>query len=262
MRKVDVNYIRLWRYRSHHVEVPERWEDLKPWQFEQCARMHLGPVDEDDFIYQFFRLPKHLVKQLTKFEKYRLTEMVGFAVNPTGLTDSFYLTELQGTGLLAPTRRLGNMSLEHFALMDTYFFKYVNEPSPEGLSEFVAALYLKRDEQLTSIDFTKRAAYVADKIDKSTQYAVFLNYLFVRRWLSRSFKFLFDDGSQGEDETPQRRRFETPKKAAKTLPRWVDIIDGFVGEDILEYDRYTAMNCVRAFKTINNRIKNYKRHAT
>lgn len=261
MRTVDVNYRSFFSQRTRHIDVPERWEDLKPYQFEVCAQLHISPPEDDEFICRFFKISARIVKQLTKFEKYRLTELVGFAINPAGLTDAFYIEEISGTGLLSPTRRLGNMSLEHFALMDTYFFKYVNQPSEAGLSEFVAALYLKRKEVITEIDFTARAIYVARNVDSYTQYALFLNYLFIRKWLSRSFKHLFNDGSEAEDDTPTRRKYQKPKAPVKSLPRWVDIIDNFVGEDILNYDKYTAMNCIRAFKAINNRIKNYKKNA-
>lgn len=258
MRTVDINYRKYFRNKVMHINVPEKWEDLKPYQFEVCAQMHVSPPDDDEFIQRFFKISARIVKQLTKFEKYKLTEMVGFAIHPSGITDTFYIQEISGTGLLSPTRRLGNITLEHFALMDTYFFKYVNNPTQLALSEFVSALYLKRKEVLTEIDFTKRAAYVAANVDQYTQYALFLNYLFIRKWLSMSFKFLFSD--ETEDE-PTNRKFKRPKSSVNNLPRWIDIIENFVGEDILNYDKYTAINCIRAFKVMNNRIKIYNKNA-
>lgn len=259
MRTVDVNYRRFFRNRTHHIDVPERWEDLKPHQFEVCAQLHTNPPSDQEFIRRFFGLDNKLIKRLSKFEIYKLTEMVGFAVTPAATTSHFYMQEISGTGLLSPTNRLGNMTLEHFALMDTYFFKYVNKPTESRMCKFVASLYLKKNEELTAIDFTKRVKSVEKRVDKSTLYAIFLNYLFVRKWLAQSFSHLFDDDGN-EEETPRKRKFAKPEKAVKSLPKWVDIIDNFVGDDVLHYDQYTHMNCLRAFKIINNRIKNYKKN--
>ena len=75
--------------------------------------------------------------------------------------------------------------------------------------------------------------------------------------VGRSFRFLFEEGS----DEPVRKKSARPEKAKNKLPKWVDIIDNFVGEDILNYDKYTQMNCIRAFKVMNSRIKNFKKHA-
>lgn len=259
MRTVDITYSWLWKTRTMHIEVPERWEDLKPYQFEVCAQLHISPPADNEFVLRFFRIPKRVVARLDKFQIYKLTDMVAFAVTPSATTSQFFMAEIPGTGLLSPGNKLGNVSLEQFALLDTYFFKYANEPTDQRLCEFVASVYLKKSEVLTKIDFTQRANYIAKNVDKCTLYAIFLNYLFVRKWLTYTFKYLFN--ADEPEENTKKRRFKVPEKPLKKqLPRWVEIIEGFVGDDILHYDEYTAMNCVRAFKVINNRIKNYQKN--
>lgn len=258
MKTVDVNYRRFFRNRSLHIPVPERWEDLKPYQFAICARFHIDPPTDEEFVHEFFRFPKKVVSKLSKFELYKLTELVGFISSPNASVSRFYLSEIPGTGLKSPSGRLGNVSLEQFALLDTYFFKYANQPDDLNLCEFVAAVYLKQYEVLTDIDFTKRVDYIQRNVDKPTLYAIYLNYIFIRKWLSRSFRFLFE---VTEDEDSPRRNFKKPSIKTNDLPEWVAIIDNMVGDDILNYDQYTAMNCIRAFKLINNRIKNYRKNA-
>lgn len=262
MKIVTITYRRWWRNITLRIEVPERWEDLKSYQFEVCAQLHIAPPTDEEFINRFFKIPQSIVKKLTKFEIYKLTDLVGFAVTPAATTSHFFMAEIPGTGLISPRRMLENITLEHFALTDTYFFKYANEPTPERLAAFVASLYLKKKEVLTAIDFTKRVEYVQNKVDKCTLYAIFLNYLFIRKWLSKSFPYLFESDDDTEETPQSRRRFKVPvKPLKKTLPPWIEIIEGFVGEDILHYDDYIQMPCVRAFKTINKRIKIYKKNA-
>jgi len=259
MRTVDINYRAFFSNRTKHIEVPERWEDLKPFQFEVCAQIHIDPPSDEEFIHRFFGIKKKIISKLSKFEIYKLTDLAGFAVTPSATISHFYIEEIPGTGLLSPTNRLGNITMEHFALLDTYFFKYVNGPTETRLCQFVAATYLKRKELLTDIDFTRRVNYIAKNVDKCTLYAIFLNYLFVRKWLAKSFRFLFNDDD--DDQKPRKRKYQPPKATKNNLPNWVEIIDNFVGDDVLRYDEYTRMNCIRVFKTLNNRIKNFKKNA-
>ena len=257
MRTLDVTYRTIWGAKKIHIDVAERWEDLRPAQFEVCARLHVAPPEDEVFLQEFFGLKKSLIRQLTKFEIFRLIDMVGFAVKPEGTTNHFYLEEIPGTGLKAPSAKLGSVSMEQFALVDTCFFEYANDPDEKKLARFVAALYLKKGEVLTKINFTKRVDFVQNKVDKCTMYAIFLNYIFIRKWLARSFRFLFEEGS----DEPVRHKSARAEKAKNKLPKWVDIIDNFVGEDILNYDKYTQLNCIRAFKVMNSRIKNFNKNA-
>lgn len=259
MRKITIEYRSFGFFnRKQAIEVPERWEDLSETQFSVCAKMHVEPMSDVDFVARFFGLSKRLVKLFSKFEVYKLTELTGFALNPTAVVSSFFIQEIPGTNLLAPQSKLRNISIEHFALFDTYFFDYANQPTPENLCRFVTTLYGKKGERITAIDFDKKYKYVTAKVDKSTQYAIFLNYLFIRKWLSKSFPFVFEQNDDTDDR-PAKRKYVNPTKPNR--PDWNGIIDGMVGDDIIHYDEYTRMSCLLAFKTINNRIKNYKKNA-
>lgn len=263
MRKVEIPYSTrfLRRDRLKTIDVPERWEDLHPHQYEACAMIHINPTTDENFVASFYQLPKWLVAKLTKFELYKLTELTGFAVKPNGSTNFFYLEEIPGTSLLSPTNRLGNVTMEHFALFDTFYFQYINDATEDKLIKFVSALYLKKKEKITEIDIEKRMKYISKNVDKYTLYAIFMNYMFLRKWLSKSFTDLFDD-AEADETRPSRRKYvkPAPVKKGNNLPDWVSIIDGMVGEDVLKYDEYTQMPCIRAFKLIDKRIKNYRKN--
>jgi uncharacterized protein YbcI len=76
--------------------------------------------------------------------------------------------------------------------------------------------------------------------------------------LAKAFPFLF--------EVKEKQENESEKKAVKTKnvkqfrPDWNSIIDSFIGEDILNYDKYRQMPAIIVFKTINKRIKNTKKN--
>ena len=93
----------------------------------------------------------------------------------------------------------------------------------------------------------KRVMKVA-KIDKHVKYAIFLNYVFVKRWLSKAFPFLFPLDDEREQKDGQ-------KKPAAPSVNWLDIFDAFVGDDVAVMEKYQAMPVATAFRLLNKRIR-------
>jgi len=260
MKSVTIEYTRYFVFnRSKTIQVAEEWKDLNEKQFSTCARMYIEPLDEIDFIANFFGLKRRLVKRINKFARYKLTELANFAMMPKGAVNFFFVEKIPGTNLLAPQSRLANVSFEHFSLFDTFFFDYANKPTDENLCKMVAAMYLRKGDKITQIDFEKHQAYIAKHVDKSTQYAIFLNYVFIREWLSKAFPFLFEKSDEDEDEKPKAKR-KLPRKKTSNRPNWSEILDSLVDKDFLNYDRYKNMPCTLGFKIINKRIKEFNRN--
>lgn len=257
MKKVKIEYPFLFFFKKEkNIEVPQDWMDLSGAQFAICSEAITSIVTDEVFISKFYGIKKGLVKRLTKFEQFKLIECAEFIANPKAMVNFFYLKSIPGTGLIAPDKRLQNVSFEQFMLFDTFFFDYVNDPKDSNLHKFVAALYLKKGEVLTSINFQKRVSYIAKHVDKSSLDAIFLNYTFIRKWLSSIFKFLFEYNEQDPEEKQEKKR----QPIISNKPDWNSILDGFIGEDILNEQKYRSISCIRAFKTINKRIQIYRTH--
>ncbi len=257
MINVTINYRWLFFNRTKTIQVPDKWEDLTRDQFAVCAALYVTNVMEADFLARFYGVRKRLLKRLTSFELYKLTSLADFALTPSAVTNFFFVKEIPGTSLLSPGPRLRGISYEHFSLFDTFFFDYTEKPTPESLARFIAALYLKKKEVITDIDFEKRVNYILRKVDQPTQHAIFLNYIFIHKWLSKSFPFIFEEKEPSAEEslTVKRKR---PVKAVR--PDWNAILDSLVGDDIINYDKYKDVAAIVVFKTINNKIKTLKKH--
>lgn len=80
------------------------------------------------------------------------------------------------------------------------------------------------------------------KIDRHVKYAIFLNYVFVKRWLSKAFPFLFP-----LDDEPEEKR----NSPAAPSVNWLDIFDAFVGDDVAVMEKYQAMPVATAFRLLN-----------
>ena len=85
---------------------------------------------------------------------------------------------------------------------------------------------------------------------RHVKYAVFLNYVFVKRWLSKAFPFLFP-----LDDEPEEKR----NSPAAPSVNWLDIFDAFVGDDVAVMEKYQAMPVATAFRLLNKRIRDTRR---
>src|SRR5690606_33030218 len=122
-------------------------------------------------------------------------------------------------------------------------FDYVNKPGPDTLIRFVSMLYTRPGEEITRIDFDKRIKLVTKRVRLSDCHAIFLNYIFIHRWLSRSFPFLFEEKEDDKQEVKPRDKQEV-KPAKPINPNWNLIIENFVGEDVINYNKYIKMPAI------------------
>lgn len=250
MRTIEFRYKKFWRIKTHAVQVPDSWKDMNAQQLIVAARAYVEHLTEEDFIAAFYGIDKAHVSQMDDFQRYRVMDLLQFVLNPDGRVNSFYLQVVDG--LQAPRPKLKGMTVEHFSIVDSYFFEVAEKQTDDLMNQFVAALYLKKNESITTVDMAKRIRRVA-QIDKATKYAIFLNYIFIRRWLSGAFPYLFqtDDSKKHAGQMPERIR-------KRNAPDWAGIIDNVVGDDVLNYERYKELDCLVFFKSINYKIKKYE----
>ena len=145
--------------------------------------------------------------------------------------------------------------------VDTAFNRYARDGKDASLDVFISMLYLKDNEYIVlpaggknglfsrqkPLMLQKRIVKVA-KIDRHVKYAIFLNYVFVKRWLSKAFPFLFPLNEDLESE-------KNNKKPAAPSVNWLDIFDAFVGDDVAVMEKYQAMPVATAFRILNKRIR-------
>ena len=157
------------------------------------------------------------------------------------------MDQLADTQLLLPSARLGACSLEQFMMADTHFQRFAIDASAvDSLDVFIAALCHSASETLDM----EHKVEIVSRLDPVLKTSVFINFIMIRKWLSRSYPFLFPPPAEEEEETKADAKKHKPRPTD-----WLAIFDAFMGDDVAFIDRYKQMAALDAFRLMNRRIK-------
>ncbi|MBQ8223989.1 MAG: hypothetical protein IJZ86_01300 [Bacteroides sp.] len=255
MRQIEFKY-RKWGWtRFIRRNIPGSYAEMSPEQFLATIRLSKGWIDEKDFFLQFFGLSEKQLLKIDPFLLYKLTELMGFLKELRAVHTAFFLPSLPGK-LLAPAGKLKGMSFQQFMTVDTFFSWYVTTEKGVYLDRFVAALYLKEKESYMpgademGVDLDARAKTVGH-LPFDLKYAIMVNWVLIRSWLSRSYIHLFPEGEPAENSKGDRVK-------AKPVD-WLSVFDAFVGDNVADMDAYKSLPCMDAFRLLNRRIKEAKK---
>ncbi len=243
------------KYKSKEItiQVPEAWKELDAEQFVAAAKMYLGNIKTDLFLMDFFRIPKKICKRLSGYQKYKLVEIIEFLKDARAPYNEFFLDVIPGTECRSPGPKLNGVCFQQFMMVDTYFSRYVQTQNDEWLDYMVACLYTRENEYFVLTDKNSGLLDLGERVplihevDKTVKYAIFLNFIMIKRWLGGAYVHLF----------PQTA--ETTAKGVAAV-KWLDIFDSFVGDNIPYMDKYQAMACTDAFRIMNRKIKEAKKN--
>lgn len=133
-----------------------------------------------------------------------------------------------------------------FMFADTMYSLYLKTQNKLHLYSFVAAFFLKTDEQFSTLDIEKRIEYLtAQRVDTIVFEAVLLNYMMMKKWLTEVYPFMFSSVEKNGVSSHSHQQ------------NWLDIFDAFVAEQIPDTEYYKKMPCMDAFRIINRRMKDY-----
>lgn len=238
MKEMVLTYKRWGLRHTTRTSIPESWGDLTSIQMTMVAALHLRGGDIIPVIAMLCSVKEKIVRRMDDYQRYVLSEQLEWVRSLDRPCDRFIIERLPGTDLIAPGERLRGCSLQQYMTADTFFQLFTLHPDEEQyLNQFVAALYLRDGE---------RYIEQMESVDMDVRFAVYLNFVLVRVWLSNAYPYLFPRGEVEE---------EKGTKATKPTD-WLAVFDAFVGDDVAEMKKYQAMAATDAFRIMNRRIKN------
>lgn len=262
MRTITVERNRVFGRRKSTFHVPEGWNELTTEQYMMIVCSLLGKSTTKDYYSTLLGIPFSVFEFSDDWMKYNLQQMLAWLGDGKAETNRFFIPSIEG--LQAPEDMLGNVTLQHFMTVDTFFGYYAQSISEENqfgdislLCQFVAALYLRKNERYyvtavrrtifdlpgqneVVVDLDKNAAMLMKRADRVRMFGIYVNWLMIKAWLSRIYPLLFPQGD--EKDAPVRNA-------------WLKTFDSFVGDDVAHMDDYRNMACMDAFRVMAKRIK-------
>jgi hypothetical protein len=242
MKDLTIEYRRFFLKRKITRSVPEGWAEITAGQLIAISRLINGDIREDEYLKQFFALPKSVGKHLGPYQKWNVGQLLQFS----GAFDPWYVFILELKGLKAPRPRLEGMSFGQFMFVDTYYGDWIKEESPELLNKFVGSLYLPANEIFST---EKTAAYIrnAAQLKGEEKLAITLNYRLVKEWLSNLYPILFPH----PEEDPETEK----KPAAAATGGWLQVFESIVGDDLIHQEAYFDLPVHTVLRFLTKKIK-------
>lgn len=248
MKHIKITY----KGKVYERDIATEWDELDAEGLKLAALLWSGGLPRDKLLASFYAIPASVMKALDSYLVYCLTEMTTWLRRLDDSVDNFKIEELPDTGYFAPAPRLGGCTLEQFMMADTHFQRYAISQDADHLTLFIAALYhakRQRDDNMGA------KVKVVEGLDETVRQAVFLNFILVRRWLSRSYPYLFPPQQEADDDDDEVKHTKRKKRSKPQATDWLAIFDAFMGDDVAFIERYKRMSALDAFRLMNRRIK-------
>lgn len=226
--------------------MPARWEELSAGQLALVARSYHDGVSDAEMLAGMCGLKLKLVKRFDDYQMYVLGKQLDF-MGEFKPAYAFVLKRVKK--LSAPLPRMEGVSFGQFIFADTYYEQYIDTEDEKALNKFIACLYLPEKKEFSEKLIEQRAEYVALHLAVIEKTAISLNYRLVKEWITERYPFVF----QKPVEDVEKKKVK-PKSGS-----WVQILEGIVGDDIINQDKYAGLPMHTVLRFLTQKIKEYAR---
>ena len=239
--------------KEHAFQVPERYDEMNEHQFRAAILKMMNFAERGTFWESFAGIPPRFSGGLPEWMHLEMNKMVEFIPRLDESLDYFIMPRLPLTrmwprrSLYAPKKMLAGMSLQQFMAADNYFGFYAVTQRESFIDLLVASIYLAPNETFVIEDkkdklvpLEERELYIHNHVPVEARFGVFVNWIFVKNWLTSIYPNLF-----------QRGKSDGKPKASD----WLPLFDSFVGDNIPFIREYQRMPCMDAFRIIDGKIR-------
>lgn len=258
MRKISFQH----KNKVVSVEIPEMMNELTQEQYIYVMSIARdGNSDDDTFISVMANIPIDVVKKASDYEKFKILELFGFLSENAPFSEiKIKNFEIDGVQYDGPRASLINSTFLEFVFADTYFLRHI--AGEKNIKyKMIACLYRKHaiDEDSEMYEGDTREKFSEHRLEKRAKQfeklsdelvsGIIYNYAQIRQLMEKRYVFIFPE--------PEKEKKESnSKKEKQNFSGWAKTFKKFVDEDLVNEEKYAAMNLHRVLETINNRIKN------
>lgn len=233
--------------------VPSSWEEINGRQLIALVSLQKNDISEFEFFHRFTGISLRVIKQLPEFLLWNISKTLEWCSNVKP-HNSFVIEKLTigDITLFCPLPKLKKMTFGQFIFSDTSFTTYSETQADGDLNKFVASLYLPAGIEFAD-DLITKYAFVVSRVPIRTREAIVVNYYMIREWLAEVYPMIFV-----KPVTPAQAKNDEKKKPAGD--GWIRIFEQFVGDDIVNQDKYAGLPVHNVLRFLTTRIrKSYKK---
>ncbi len=259
MNQIIVEYKPIpWLSYSRKISgaFPASWVELTPVQLLAIAQIGMEQITDIDFIRIFTGIKKKILKKLSPYELWCISDLFSWAQS-YGPHNQFIMPsiEINGVKLLLPQPKLKKLSFGQFIFIDSLYFDYLQNRTPENLRRFAAALCIPegqkfRDDMIDSNDI------LLQQVPGAQLEALAINYQLILEWLPDIYPMFFLRNNEDEKEKPDK---DEKKSLQSRSSMWMKIFEGLVGERIDKAHKYADLPFHNVMRFLSQTIRERER---
>jgi hypothetical protein len=247
MINIAIEYPVLFFKRTVKGQAPSSWGELTRRQFIAISRTVNGAEPDSRFLAQLTGISKKLMKKLSSFEMYQLSEAIDFIGQAGNSHSAFIINRIPGTDFVSPKPKLGGMTFGQFIFTESYYYDWLETKEEKALNNFIASLFLPQGEKFDSETIASNALKI-NLVDLDIRQAIAFNYGLILVWLQKCYPLIFQDNAEASQDLSSSDK--QPKQS-----QWLKIFESLVGDDLINRDRYAELSVHAVLRYLTNKYK-------
>jgi hypothetical protein len=247
MINIAIEYPVLFFKRTATGQAPTSWGELTRRQFIAISRTVNGAEPDFRFLSQLTGIRKNLIKKLSSYELFQLSEAIDFIDQAGNSHSAFIITKIPGTDYVSPKPKLGGMTFGQFIFTESYYNDWQVTKAEADLNNFIASLFLTQGEKFDSETIAENAVKIK-LVDLDIRQAIAFNYGLIMVWLQKCYPLIFQEKAEASPDLP------SPDKQPKQS-QWLKIFESLVGDDLINRDRYAELSVHAVLRYLTNKYK-------
>ena len=254
MIDISIEYPGLFSRRTAKGEVPSSWAELTQQQFIAISRTVNGIEPDFRFVSMLTGIDQRLLKKLTAFDLFKLTEAIDFIGRSGNSYSEFLISKIPGTDFVAPKPKLAGLTFGQFIYTESYYNDWLSTKEDIILNNFIASLFLIQGEKFNSESITDNALKIKS-VRTDIRQAIAFNYGLIRIWLQKCYPLIFQDNVETRHALSSSN--EQPKQS-----QWLKTFESLVGDDLINRDRYAGLSLHAVLRYLTNKYKESIRNSS
>lgn len=178
--------------------VPQQFHQLNEEQFRALANLYFARFHFDEYQFQFLRsllgMNQKEYLQLTPEQvKDLLLLLKPFLKEPNSRISLLPEVKLKTQTFISPGNQFLNFILDEFVICDILYHQALKTRRPDIINAFCAVCYKPKGKSFAHYEKEKENwEKNMLKVDSETKYAMLLNYMCTRNFISDKFRYVFN----------------------------------------------------------------------